>query len=97
MNLIAITIAICSIALGAAMVPELWKIFKDPNSSQSLSPLFLWLRGILFAILGIALFAKKDHDLLIMVFLSIWYVLCYGYILYIYYRVKHKKKHQKNK
>ena len=95
-NIIAITIAICSIALGAAMTPELWKVFKHPNSSQSISPIFLWLRGILFIILGIALLAKKDNDLLMMVFLSFWYVLCYGYILYTYYRIKHKNK-QKEK
>ena len=79
-----------SIALGASMLPELWHVWNNPKSASHISPLFLVLRCLFFTALAYGLFRKKDKSTVVLAWLSVWYVLCYAFILFFYYRDDHK-------
>ena len=42
---IQLLVTFSSIGLGVAMIPEIYKVIKEPKSVRGLSPLFLILRA----------------------------------------------------
>ena len=83
---IQLLVTFSSIGLGIAMIPEIYKVIKEPKSVRGLSPLFLILRAFFFILLATALFIKNDEQVLTLAYLSVWYILCYIFLLIMYYR-----------
>ena len=83
-HIIQLLITISTIGLGIAMIPELYKVIKKPETVKDLSPVYLCLRTLFFILLGVGLFLKKDKHLLLLVILCGWYTLCYMFFLIMY-------------
>jgi len=94
MGTLTTAISVASLGLGAAMLPEVHKVYVDPESTRSIAPLFLLLRSLFFVILGTALFLKKDKSVRTLAWLSVWYVCCYSYMLWVYYKVGREHPHR---
>ena len=78
-------IHLSQIGLMIAMLPELIKVLKDHKEASHLSPVYLMLRILFFLMFGLGLYLKGDKELWLVFFASVFYIIVYSIILFLYY------------
>lgn len=91
MSLSTMLITIATLGLGISILPEIYKVYKNPENVLSFSPTFLIMKIISSLILLVGLILTKDRGLVLVIIINIWYTFYYSYLLKKYYYVRNKK------